>query len=185
MADEPAIVILAGGHARRFPDKLEHPIGGRPMIAHLYERARATGLPVYIVGKGSFSRELDARLDAPLLVDRLPDRGPLGALLSACATIRAQRLFALAADQPLLEMSLLERLEAAWEMGDEAAVPEHDGEIEPLAALYARSALLREGFEMRRAPRRAMRDLIERVATRFVACDGAAFHNVNRIGDLP
>jgi molybdopterin-guanine dinucleotide biosynthesis protein A len=183
MAD--VIVLLAGGEARRFPGKLEKVVGERPLIAHVFERFRARGWPVYIAAKGSFSANVDAELDAPLLVDRRPGRGPFSALLSACAAIRAERVFAVAADQPRLDARVLERLAACWRPGDEAVVPEHDGEIEPLAALYERRAILREGFEMRKSGARAMRDLIARIAARFVTFEAACFHNVNAPADLP
>jgi molybdenum cofactor guanylyltransferase len=178
-----AIVLLAGGQAQRFPGKLEHPIDGRPMLARVYERVRVAGWPVYVAGKASFSRDVDAQLDAPLLIDRRPGGGPLRALISACATIAAERVFAVAADQPRLDASVLRRLAGAWQPGDEAVVPEHDGRIEPLAALYARRAILREGFELRRSGSNAMRDLIARLATRFVPLDSRYFYNINRMAD--
>ncbi|MGA7354329.1 MAG: hypothetical protein WBW76_02740, partial [Candidatus Cybelea sp.] len=80
---------------------------------------------------------------------------------------------------------VLERLAAAWRPGDEAVVPEHDGRVEPLAALYGRVAILREGFALRRTGANAMRDLLARIAVRFVAFDSSYFHNVNRMTDLP
>ena len=180
-----AVVVMAGGQARRFPGKLEHPISGRAMVAGCYDRVRAAGWPVYIAAKGSFRRDVDAELDAPILIDRRPRGGPLNAFLSACATIRAERIFAVAADQPQLDADALLRLAASWRSGDEAVVPEHDGTIEPLAALYMRHAVLREGFALCRTGRRAMRDLIERLVTRRVRLDARYFHNVNRFEDLP
>ncbi|MGA9273714.1 MAG: molybdenum cofactor guanylyltransferase [Candidatus Cybelea sp.] len=190
-ADAPArtgeatvIVLLAGGEARRFPGKLEYPVDGGPMIAQLFERVRTTGWPVYVAGKGSFSPAVDARLEAPLLIDRHPLGGPLNALLSACTMIRASRVFALAADQPRLDAGMLERLAASWRPGDEGVVPEHEGRIEPLAALYGRLAILREGFALRRTGANAMRDLVARIAVRFAAFDSSYFYNVNRMTDL-
>ncbi|MGB6517417.1 MAG: molybdenum cofactor guanylyltransferase [Candidatus Cybelea sp.] len=182
--DSTAIVLLAGGEARRFPGKLEFGVAGRPMLAHCYDRVRAAGWPIYIAAKGSFSPALDELLLAPVLVDRRPGEGPLSALLSACALIRAERIFAVAADQPHLETSVLAQLAAAWQPGDEAVVPVHAGGIEPLAALYARRPLLREGFELRARGRFAMRDAIDRLATRFLPVEARCFRNVNRIEDL-
>jgi molybdopterin-guanine dinucleotide biosynthesis protein A len=181
---DTAIVLLAGGQARRFPGKLEHPIDGRAMLVRVYERVHAAGWPVYIAGQSSFSREVDAQLDAPLVIDRRPGGGPLRALLSACAAIRAERIFAVAADQPRFDAVVLRCLATAWQPGDEAVVPEHDGELEPLAALYARPALLAEGFELRRSGRSAMRDVIARLAARFVPLDAGYFYNVNRMADV-
>jgi molybdopterin-guanine dinucleotide biosynthesis protein A len=154
------------------------------MVAQLFGRVRAAGWPVYIAGKGSFSPEIDARLEAPLLIDRRPGGGPLSALLSACTAIRSSRVFALAADQPRLDAGVLERLAALWQPGDEAVVPEHDGRIEPLAALYGRLAILREGFALRRTGANAVRDLVARIAARFAPFDSTYFYNVNRMADL-
>ncbi len=180
-----AVVLMAGGRARRFPGKLEYVIGGRPILARCYDAVSAAGWPVYVAAASSFSRDLDAHLDAPLLIDRRPARGPLNAFLWANAAIRAQRVFAVAGDQPLLDVRVLQWLQDAWLPGDEAVVPQHDGKVEPLAALYSRRAVLREGFELRRTGKGAMRDLIERIGARFLELDARYFHNVNRIEDVP
>jgi molybdopterin-guanine dinucleotide biosynthesis protein A len=182
MAD--AILLLAGGSATRFPGKLEHDIEGQPMIVRVFEKLARGRWPVYIAGKGSFAPGVDAALAAPLLIDRWSPRGPLHALLSAAPFIAADRIFAVAADQPQLEPGVFERLAAAWRPGDEAVVPVHDGTVEPLAALYDRFALLREGLHLRSAGRTAMRDLIAAVATRFVPMESRYFCNVNTRSDL-
>jgi len=183
--DSVAILLLAGGDASRFPGKLERQIEGRPMLARCFDRLRASGHPVYIAARGSFSPPLDAQLDAALLVDRHPGAGPLHALLDACATIRADRLFAVAADQPNVDAALVARLTAAWNEGDEAVVPRHDDNIEPLAAVYDRRAALREGFELRASHRHGVRDLVARLRARFLPCARDYFYNVNRPEDLP
>ena len=184
MADGIAILILAGGNARRFPGKLERTIGGAPMIVRVYDAMRATARPVYVAGKGTFPPAIDARLECPLLVDRRPGSGPLSALISACGTIAHERVFAIAADEPLVDASVLERLADAWQPGDRAAVPEHDGRIEPLAALYATSSVLHEGFTLAGQDRASMHDLIERLDARRVPVPGRYFANVNTPADL-
>jgi molybdenum cofactor guanylyltransferase len=179
-----AVVLMAGGRAQRFPGKLEHCIEGRPLLLRCYDRVRSAGWPVVVATNGSVSRELDAALEAPMVIDRRPGEGPLSALLGVCAAIRARRLFAIAADLPQIDAAVLGELADAWRPGDEAVVPEHDGTIEPLAALYERCALLREGFELRARGKHAMRDAIERIATRFVPLSARYFRNVNRPEDL-
>lgn len=182
--DEIVILLLAGGEASRLPGKLERAIDGQPMLARCYERVRATGWPVYVAAKGSFSRALDAQIDAPMILDRRPHGGPLRAFLDACAAIHARHVFAIAADQPELDAAVLQRLYAALQAGDEAAVPRHDGAIEPLAALYDRGAALREAFDLGAAGNGAMRDLVARLDARFVECEARYFRNVNRPEDL-
>jgi molybdopterin-guanine dinucleotide biosynthesis protein A len=182
MAD--AVLLLAGGKATRFPGKLAREIDGEPMLLRVYRRLRAAGLPMFVAAQGTFPGGIDAQLDCPLLIDREPDGGPLAALCSACGQIGADRVFAIAADQPQLGTPLLEGLAAAWRPGDEAVVPHHGGRAEPLAALYARSAVLREGFALLRQGKGAMHALIERLRARLVTMPDAWFANVNMPADL-
>jgi molybdenum cofactor guanylyltransferase len=184
MADT-VILLLAGGRAERFPGKLEHAIDGEPMIVHVYRNLSATRWPVYIARRGLLALPLAARLGAPLVIDRRPECGPLGALRSACELLRNERIFAVAADQPRLPPAALESLARAWEPGDEAVVPEHDGRIEPLAALYARSAVLRADSCAPGERGHAMHDLIDRIAARFLPMRAEYFLNVNTPADLP
>jgi molybdenum cofactor guanylyltransferase len=182
--DNAAIVLLAGGDARRFPGKLEHDVDGEPMIVRVYRRLRAMGLPLFVAAKASFDPAIDAALDAPMLIDRQPATGPLAAIHSACTSLAARWIFAIAADMPNVSGEVLNRLAGARGDGVEAVVPRHDGQIEPLCALYDRRAILREAFALRRRGRDAMRDLIECVATRFEPVEGRYFYNVNRAADL-
>lgn len=183
MADT-VVLLLAGGLEERFPGKLEHAIGGEPMIVRVYRNLRAGPWPIYIARRGLFATPLSAQLDAPLVIDRRPECGPMGALLSACELLRSEHIFAVAGDQPELRLEALESLARAWRPGDGAVVPEHDGRIEPLAALYARSAVLRASSAPA-ARDYAMHGLIERIATRRLPMPSEYFLNVNRPADLP
>jgi molybdopterin-guanine dinucleotide biosynthesis protein A len=186
MADAPtiAILILAGGRASRFPGKLEALVDGEPLVLRAFRAARATGWPVYVSAQGPFPAEIDRRLDCPVLVDREPWGGPLRALHSACEAIVHERIFVLAADLPRVDATLLERVAAAWLPGDDAVVPRHDGRLEPLVAIYSRSAILAESFTLFGEPRASMHDLIERIDARFLDVEHAYFANVNTPADL-
>ncbi len=180
-----AIVILAGGAASRFPGKLEYPIDGEPMLARVHRRLSSAPCQIYIATGRNATPEIAARLGVPLLFDHRPGEGPLAALCSAARRIRSERVFAVAADQPELDLSVLERLAAAWQPGDEAAVPIHGERIEVLAALYARRALLREALPLLRRNERSMLALVSHLKTRFVPFEGRYFANVNTPADLP
>lgn len=182
---DSAIVLLAGGASKRFPGKLQYPIGNQPMILRVYRRLAESGYPIAIAAKGSFAPEIDAQLYSPLIVDRAAPSGPLDALHAACAHLRYDWIFAIAADQPEMDAGVLAHLAAARREGDEAVVPSHSGRIEPLAALYSRRALLRARAQLRREGRFAMRDLVDALASRIVPMDARWFVNVNRITDLP
>jgi molybdopterin-guanine dinucleotide biosynthesis protein A len=181
--DDVGVVVLAGGRATRFPGKLEALVDGTPLLARVVSALREVG-PIAISARDTFSPRLDALLDCPIVVDRWPDRGPLGGLLSACGELSTPRVFAVAGDAPLVTREVVETLCAAWEPGDEAAVPAHDGGIEPLAALYERSAVLREAWNVLQTEGGAMHALLARLRTRRVPLDARYFLNINTPSDL-
>jgi molybdenum cofactor guanylyltransferase len=183
MPDGVAIVILAGGRATRFPGKLEWAVAGEPMLLHVYRNARATGCPVIVAARGSFGFAIDAALDCPISIDRLGYEGPLAGLASACDQVQQERVFALAADMPRVDASVISEIASHWRPGVEALVPSHSTGIEPLAALYDRSAVVRETPALLAHGRAAMRDLVERLETRFVRLPKRHFLNVNTPAD--
>lgn len=177
------VVLLAGGAARRLPRKLERRIAGVPLL--LQVRRNVDGpWPVYVCTAGRLPAALVARLDCLVLRDRTPGAGPLCALADACAALTQPRVFAVAGDMPHVGAAVLHLLIGAFHEGDEAVVPEHDGVIEPLVALYDRAALLREASVLLREGERAMHCAVERLRTRRIRCDGAVFVNVNTPEDL-
>ncbi|MGD0968822.1 MAG: molybdenum cofactor guanylyltransferase [Candidatus Aquilonibacter sp.] len=182
-APDLTIVILAGGRATRFPGKLEATFDGEPLLARVYHHLRDVA-PVMVAGRGTFSDALDAILECPIVVDRWPNRGPLGGLLSAAYETNASRIFAVAGDAPRITSELVDELLQAWTAEDEAIVPEHDGRLEPLAALYSRDALLREGWECLHSDDTSMHALLARLRVRHVVCDADAFANINTSADL-
>jgi molybdopterin-guanine dinucleotide biosynthesis protein A len=179
---ELTVVILAGGQAARFPGKLEARLNGRPLLARVHANLRDAA-PVVIAGRDTFSPDLDSLLDCPIVVDRWPGRGPLAGLLSACTQIRTPLVFAVAGDAPRVDRRVLDALLAARHDGDEAVVPEHDGSLEPLAALYDRAALEREAWSALDG-RASMFALLERLRVRTVALDAHFFANINTAADL-
>jgi len=177
------IVILGGGEATRLPGKLALEVGEVPMIARVYANLSA-GREAFVACNGTFEAALDARLPAPMVVDRFGARGPLGGLVSTLAQMRSRLVFAAAGDAPFVDSDFVERLGAAWNEGDEALVPMHerDGklQLEPLAALYDRLAFLREGLVVLRSGRGALRAVIDRLRARTILVpDAGLFANVN------
>jgi molybdopterin-guanine dinucleotide biosynthesis protein A len=177
------VVVLAGGEASRLPGKLLLDAGGVPLLVRVLGNL-SSGRETFVSCRGTFPARVDASIGAPLVVDRREGCGPLGGLVSTMARMASPFVFAVAGDAPLVPASLIDALEAQRRPGDEAVVPEH-GEagglrVEPLAALYDRVALLREGTALLRAGRYSMHGLLARLRTRRVrVAGGRIFANVN------
>jgi molybdopterin-guanine dinucleotide biosynthesis protein A len=181
------VIVLAGGEAKRFPGKLFLDAGDLPLLVRVYRNV-ASGRACFISCKGALPDEVDRLIDAPAVVDRWPLRGPLSGLLSTMSVATSPWIFAVAGDAPFVDAALIDTLEARIEPGDEAVVPRgvHAGEtiVEPLAALYARDAFLREGMAVLSGGHGSLQEVIGRLRTRFVyIADERIFANVNTPAD--
>jgi molybdopterin-guanine dinucleotide biosynthesis protein A len=112
--------------------------GGKLLLASLAERLAEWFGEVRLLadrpGKFGGCPELAAY---PAEADRFPRLGPAGAILSALMARPGQAFFALAGDQPTLDLGVIRRLRDLFE-GEraDAALPRHGGAIEPLYAFY-------------------------------------------------
>jgi molybdenum cofactor guanylyltransferase len=148
------IVLLAGGRATRFPGKLEHPVGGEPLLVSTYRRLTKKERPCVVSVRESPSAALRARLRATFVCDVYGDCGPLGGLASAASHVRTPLMFAVAADMARIDSDTIDELEHCYrEAGENGPPPDAviprwpNGEIEPLAALYDASKFLRAATE--------------------------------------
>jgi molybdopterin-guanine dinucleotide biosynthesis protein A len=180
------IAILGGGEATRFPGKLEALAGDVPLIVRVY-RNLGTERTTYVSCAATFPTAIDEMLPVPMVVDRMPRRGPLGGLFTTICSMPSRFVFAAAGDAPLVDESLVLRLLAAYEPGDEAVVPRHhETQIEPLAALYERSAFVRVATDVLRDGDGSLRSVIDGLRTRYVTipdADARLFTNVNTPAD--
>ncbi len=161
------------------------------MIVRVLRNLRGASDEIVCATSAGAAGALAELLDVPVVVDAEPARGPLGGLVAACDALRAETIFVAAADAPFVDAAFARRLAAGWRPGDDdALVPTHNdagGETrnEPLAALYDRAALLREGEAALRSGRGSMQLVLGRLRTRFVAVDEPPerFTNVNTPAD--
>ena len=135
----------------------------------VYRNVRATGLPVYVAAEcAAFADALARGWTRRVLLDRWPVRGPASrALVGLRARSRTSACFAVAGDEPRVGAEVFAALDGAHGSRRlEAAVPEHDGRIEPLAALYVATAFVREAHAALARGDEAMHALVERLRTR-------------------
>jgi molybdopterin-guanine dinucleotide biosynthesis protein A len=179
-----AVVILAGGQATRLPGKLELESGGVPLILRVYRNVRDAG-PVYICAAGTFPKQIDRALECPVIIDRWPRRGPLAALYGALPYVAAERVFVVAGDAPYVDAGVVEELARAWETGMQAIVPVNaQGRLEPLCALYERTALLDAARAVLAQGSGGVAAAVERLTAKRVRLSNErVFANVNTASD--
>jgi molybdopterin-guanine dinucleotide biosynthesis protein A len=126
---------MAGGLATRMGGRPKSflTVGGRRIIDRQLEVLRPRFAEIFVV-----ANDVDAyrELGLPVFPDVVARSGPLGGILTAVESARADRVVVVACDMPYLSPAALELLEG----GDEdVVVPVVEGRPEPLHARYARA----------------------------------------------
>jgi molybdopterin-guanine dinucleotide biosynthesis protein A len=181
------IALLAGGEATRLPGKLSLDAGGLPMLARVYRNLRGA-YPIYLSCNVPLDAETAKYVAARLITDRWPRRGPLAGILSVMASVPERWVAVVAGDLPFIGLDIVEQLARERAENLDAIVCRHTvgglSAIEPLVAVYAREAFLREGMQLFAAGHGSPRPVIERLRTIYVDVDDEVrFANVNTPGD--
>ncbi|MEQ8194629.1 MAG: molybdenum cofactor guanylyltransferase MobA [Rhodospirillales bacterium] len=187
-------VLLAGGQSRRMGggDKNLSEIAGRPILAHVIERARAQVDRLIINANGDPARF--APFDLPVVGDVVGGfQGPLAGVLTgmewaAANAPQADWVATFATDAPFFPDDLVARLFAAIDAeGADMACAVSDGRTHPVFALWPirLAADLRHSLtveEIRKIDRWTARYAL--AEAEFPAAPFDPFFNINRPGDL-
>ena len=187
-------IVLAGGLSRRMGggDKCLRPLAGRPILAHILERARGQVAALALNANGDAARF--AAFGLPVVADSVPDfAGPLAGILAgldwAAADVpQATHVASFAGDAPFLPRDLVARLAGALaEQGAELACAASAGQAHPVFGLWPmalraelRRAVTTEGF--RKVDQWTARYRLATVD--FPAMPVDPFFNANRPEDL-
>ena len=159
------LLLAGGGSVRMGRDKTASDFlcEGEPLAARVARRL-AEACDDVLVASGDGTRM--GWLGLPQVTDETPESGPLGGLVAGVGMVPHHLVAAVAADMPFASPAVL-RLLASLADGVDAVVPVSDRGLEPLHALYVRSA----GPGLRRALREgrlAIRDALEGLRVRLV-----------------
>ncbi|MFZ5619370.1 MAG: molybdenum cofactor guanylyltransferase [Pseudomonadota bacterium] len=184
-------VILAGGRSSRFAggSKEYALLLGRPLIAHVIERARPQ------VARLAISRAEAApgeELGLTILTDRYKDRGPLAGLHSGLVWAASQdrgcsHLATFASDTPRFPLDLVERLHTAiGKSGVRAAMPICNGEAHPTLGLWSvdLEPLARRRLEEGPSSLKGFAEAAGATTVDFSDAGETAFFNVNTAEEL-
>jgi molybdopterin-guanine dinucleotide biosynthesis protein A len=181
------LVLCGGTSARMGRDKSFIQVAGEPLVVRVASRISAVADPV-MLAPGRAGRLSD--LGYPEVADEPPGVGPLGGLIGGLAASPHPLLAAAAVDMPLVSPEVL-RLLAGLHQDQDAVVPVTDSGVQPLHAVYAKTALplLREACSEGRFVLRAVLEglrvrLVDESEWRRVDPGGRFALNVNRPEDL-
>ncbi|MFN2543369.1 MAG: molybdenum cofactor guanylyltransferase [Actinomycetota bacterium] len=181
-------VLLAGGRSSRMGrDKASLLYEGRPLAERAVDVLREIADEIFVAsGDGERLSWLGERQVA----DAVPDAGPLGGIVAGLEAANRELVAVLAVDMPFAGAPILRLLAERWAGGD-AVIPRTERGLEPLHAVYARSAapVLRaqlEGGVLSVVRAVEMLDVLEVGPEEWSAADpsGRFAFNVNRPEDL-
>lgn len=186
-------VLLAGGQSQRMGggDKCLRLLGGKPILAHVIERAKPQVDALVLNANGDPARF--APFGLPVIADDITGfAGPLAGVLAgldwaARELPEAELVASFATDTPFLPRDLVSRLAVALEEGGfDLACAQSNGQVHPVFGLWPVS--LRE--DLRAALKGGLRK-VDRWSARFKLVEVAflaepvdPFFNANRPDDL-
>ncbi|MDO8725608.1 MAG: molybdenum cofactor guanylyltransferase [Candidatus Methanoperedens sp.] len=141
-------LILAGGRGSRlgFREKALIDINGKPLIAYVIEKLEKVVDEIIISVRNETQGELLKAIFPNLryAYDMYENTGPLAGILSGLTICKDEFCFIAACDMPFINEKVVNFLFSKCK-DYEAAIPLHgDGFLEPLHAVYNRSAMLSE-----------------------------------------
>lgn len=186
-------LLLAGGLSRRMGggDKCLRPLGGRPLLAHIVERARPQVSALVINANGDPARF--ASFGLPVVADTIAGfAGPLAGVLTGMEWAAAHRpeaawLATFATDAPFFPRDLIARLhDAVARENADMACARSGGQDHPVFGLWP----VRLAADLRRAMEEGVRKVDlwtarhKLAVAEFAAAPFDPFFNANRPEDL-
>jgi len=139
-------IILAGGYSKRFgQDKCLITMAGKPLLTHVYQRAREVVEEVIIVVKSSSQKKVYSRFfpnKTRVVVDIEDSRSPLVGASTGFENAKGEYSILLPCDTPFVSKQVLELLFDLSQNVDGVIPRWPNGYIEPLQASYRTSSAL-------------------------------------------
>jgi len=118
-------------------DKASTKVAGKALVKHVYDVARKVFGELIVVS--SLHRSFEG-VEAAVVGDVLPVRGPLTGIASALIHAGRPYVFVLGCDMPFIAEGAI-RYVLAESRGEDIIIPRTEGGFEPLHALYSRSCI--------------------------------------------
>ncbi|MGE7761950.1 molybdenum cofactor guanylyltransferase [Peribacillus sp. NPDC097895] len=136
---EWTMLLLAGGKSSRMGvNKALLKIGGVVNISRVASELKKVSEKILVI-TNTFE---DYRfLQLPLISDLHKDQGPLGGLHAGMSSSKTELQFLTACDMPFVSAEAINEIISFYETGFDAVIPEINGRIQPLFAVYHKRCL--------------------------------------------
>lgn len=168
--------LLAGGKNRRMcgEKKLLLEYEGKPFYRHILAGMADLETVYLSVDKP----EPYEKTGLPLIADRYPGTGPLGAVCTGLELCPGKALVIAACDMPFLDRETVRQLIKEYEKNPAIVVTEIDGDIFPFPGIYPKS-ILPVFSEQLREGKGKMREAIEKAGFRRIVLEKGDRNSIN------
>jgi molybdopterin-guanine dinucleotide biosynthesis protein A len=183
-------VILAGGSNKRFGgiNKANVVIDGKTIISRII--STISDLFVEIIIVTNKPEEFQEFIQYKIVKDQYLKAGPLGGIHAALKASSEDAIFIFAGDMPFLDKEIIsDQINEFNKRGHDVFIPKVDQFVEPLHAIYRKSALNHLEKFLLEGKSRAVRDFLSEVNVGYFQLPKTektklAFANINSPSDL-
>lgn len=136
MKDLSAVILAGGQSSRMGQDKGLMQYKGVPMVQHIIQAVQPITNRIHVITANTAYQ----KFGYPVFPDKIPNKGPLGGIVTGLLKCETDRTIILTCDTPQIRTDDLKELMEAAD-AHEVCIPVQSGRIHPLTGIYRRSAL--------------------------------------------
>ncbi|MGE8036463.1 molybdenum cofactor guanylyltransferase [Lysinibacillus sp. NPDC093692] len=175
-------VVLAGGQSSRYGQpKMFELFAGLPLYKQSLIALQKNQLHPLIIATNASLQSKFVEDDVQWSIEKQPHQGPLFALHHIMTNFpEVEWFFVIASDMPFINAEFVQTMLTFIDDRYEAIVPKQASRLQPLAALYRRSALPK-AHQLVQQNKRSMKVLLEQLQVCYVPFedDSSTFININ------
>lgn len=175
-------VVLAGGQSSRYGQpKMFELFAGLPLYKQSLIAFKKNQLHPLIIATNASLQSKFVEEDVQWSIEQQPHQGPLFALHHIMTNFpEVEWFFVIASDMPFINAEFVQTMLTFIDDRYEAIIPKQASRLQPLAALYRRSALPK-AHQLVQQNKRSMKVLIEQLQVCYVPFedDSSTFININ------
>jgi len=181
-------VVLAGGQSSRYGQpKMFELFNGQPLYRNSLGALEENRLQPLIIATNASLQAQFSKENIQFVIEKEPHQGPLAALANIMENAPdVEWFFVTASDMPFMNADFIQTMLTFIDDRYEAIVPKQASRIQPLAALYRRTALPKANLLIQQN-KRSMKVLLDQLQVCYVPFDEdcKTFVNINTQLDWP